>query len=251
MLKYGSIYTVTFPKTFGFLASFIHYYCFDALQEVDISGPFQLSSVRAGVADYTVTIFTGNTRIVGGLGGLSVDPWSFLLPLTPVVWAATLTALLAVFVVLQILPFCLANTVLDHGGWSVSDAFSCVRIILQQGKDSGIALSCMIFCHVFKVSVLQERSCRESMKTATRTPNTDIVLPSKWWWWERLVLGLWMLATLVLIRSYAGNLMSLLAVRYVPQPFQTPSDILDDPHVSIILQKYSKNEQFFRVNTPH
>lgn len=77
----------------------------------------------------------------------------------------------------------------------------------------------------------------------------DIVLLAERRWWERLVLGLWMLITLVLTKSYAGNLMSLLAVRYIPQPFQTPSDVINDPHVSMIWQKYSSNEQFLRVST--
>ena len=72
--------------------------------------------------------------------------------------------------------------------------------------------------------------------------------PMQWWWWERLVLGLWMLTTLVLTRSYAGNLMSLLAVRYVPQPFQTPRDVLNDPHVTMIWQKYSRYEHFLKVS---
>ncbi|XP_063885591.1 probable glutamate receptor [Scylla paramamosain] len=75
----------------------------------------------------------------------------------------------------------------------------------------------------------------------------DVVWPVEWWWWERLVLALWMLTTLVLTKSYAGNLMSLLAVRYVPQPFQTPRDVLNDPHVAMIWQKYSKNEHFLRT----
>ncbi|XP_045123885.1 uncharacterized protein LOC123511890 [Portunus trituberculatus] len=60
------------------------------------------------------------------------------------------------------------------------------------------------------------------------------------------MLGLWMLTTLVLTKSYAGNLMSLLAVRYLPQPFQTLEDVLDHPSVAMIWQKYSKNEEFLR-----
>lgn len=88
------------------------------------------------------------------------------------------------------------------------------------------------------------------MKTnsASLTGNTDIVFPTEWWWWERLVLGVWMLAILVLAKSYSGNLMSLLAVRYAPQPFQTPRDVLNDQHVTMIWQKYSKNEEFLRVS---
>ncbi|MPC25414.1 putative glutamate receptor [Portunus trituberculatus] len=71
----------------------------------------------------------------------------------------------------------------------------------------------------------------------------DVVWPAQWLWWERLLLGLWMLTTLVLTKSYAGNLMSLLAVRYVPQPFQTIHDVLDHPSVSVISQKHSSYEQ--------
>ncbi|MPC18113.1 Glutamate receptor [Portunus trituberculatus] len=69
---------------------------------------------------------------------------------------------------------------------------------------------------------------------------------NKRWVWERLVLGLWMLTTLVLTKSYAGNLMSLLAVKYVPQPFQTLRDVLDNNEIISIWQRYSSNEQFIR-----
>ncbi|KAG7159498.1 Glutamate receptor 2-like 2, partial [Homarus americanus] len=54
------------------------------------------------------------------------------------------------------------------------------------------------------------------------------------WWWERLVLGAWMLMVLVLIRSYAGTLMSILAVRYIPQPFQSLRELLDDRSTTMI-----------------
>ena len=57
-----------------------------------------------------------------------------------------------------------------------------------------------------------------------------------------------MLMTLVLTKSYAGNLMALLAVRYFPQPFQTLRDVLNDPDASMIWQKYSSNEQFLKVS---
>ncbi|MPC18111.1 Glutamate receptor [Portunus trituberculatus] len=74
----------------------------------------------------------------------------------------------------------------------------------------------------------------------------DIELSEEWWWWERLLIGVWMLMTLVLTKSYSGNLMSLLAVRHVPQPFQSIRDVLNDPHVGMIWQKYSRTEEFLR-----
>ncbi|KAK8384650.1 hypothetical protein O3P69_014312 [Scylla paramamosain] len=170
-------------------------------EEVDFGGvPFMLSPARAAAGDYTAMMWTGNVMILGGLGGLKIDPWGFLLPFTLIVWAAALTALLSVLALLEIFSFSLSSKTLHRG------AFSPVRVLLQQ----------------------------------------DVVWPAEWWWWERLVLGLWMLTTLVLTRSYAGNLMSLLAVRYVPQPFQTLRDVLDHPSVAMIWQKYSKNEEFLR-----
>ncbi|XP_063871700.1 ionotropic receptor 93a-like [Scylla paramamosain] len=57
------------------------------------------------------------------------------------------------------------------------------------------------------------------------------------WWWQRVVLGVWMLMTMVLTRSYEGNLMSLLAVRHLPQPYQTLRDVVDDPSVVMVWHK--------------
>ncbi|KAG7162385.1 Ionotropic receptor 93a-like 16, partial [Homarus americanus] len=55
-----------------------------------------------------------------------------------------------------------------------------------------------------------------------------------------------MLTTLVLTRSYAGNLMSLLAVRHIPQPYQSLRDVLDDPSVTMIWEANTKYVKYFR-----
>lgn len=57
----------------------------------------------------------------------------------------------------------------------------------------------------------------------------------------------WMLTALVLIKSYAGNLMSVLTVRYVQQPYQSLSDVVRDPSVTMIWQTNTSNVQFIRV----
>ena len=67
-------------------------------------------------------------------------------------------------------------------------------------------------------------------------------------WWERLVLGAWMVLTLVLMRSYAGTLMSLLAVRQIPQPFQDLRRLLDDPDVTMVWEAGSMYVQFLMVS---
>ncbi|KAK8384766.1 hypothetical protein O3P69_014368 [Scylla paramamosain] len=149
-------------------------------------------------------------------------------------------------------PSCLPGKPLLRGSWS-ANTFSPVRILLQQGEASETVLgpSCRMLVNILKVSVLSGSSCHPLMKTnsALLTPNADVEWPAEWWWWERLVLGLWMLTVLVLGKSYSGNLMSLLAVRYVPQPFQTLRDVLDHPSVVMIWQKYSGYEQLVRDAT--
>lgn len=71
---------------------------------------------------------------------------------------------------------------------------------------------------------------------------------SEWMWCERVVMGTWMLMTLVLARSYAGNLMSLLAVRFITEPYQTLRDVLDDPTVGLIIEEDGVNIPYFRVS---
>ncbi|KAG7162429.1 Glutamate receptor ionotropic, kainate 4-like 5, partial [Homarus americanus] len=75
----------------------------------------------------------------------------------------------------------------------------------------------------------------------------DVSESSDYWWWERLVLAVWMLMMLVLTRSYAGNLMSLLAVRHISEPYKTLQEVLDDPSVTMIWQDNSASVQYFRT----
>ncbi|KAK3866902.1 hypothetical protein Pcinc_027594 [Petrolisthes cinctipes] len=58
-----------------------------------------------------------------------------------------------------------------------------------------------------------------------------------------------MLLTLVLTRSYSSNLMSLLAVRYIPQPFQTLSDLLDSSATTMIWEANTAYVQYYRCLT--
>ncbi|KAK8384784.1 hypothetical protein O3P69_014380 [Scylla paramamosain] len=224
-------------------------------EEADFSpAPFALNPARNEAVDPSAVYGIVEVRILSGLTGLKIDPWGFLLPLTPLVWAVTLAALLGVLFVLHLFPSCLPCRSLLRGGWS-ANTFSPVRVLLQQGEASGTVLdpSCWVLPCVLMVSVLSGSSSRAIMKTnsASLTPNADVVWPAEWWWWERLVLGLWMLMTLVLTKSYAGNLVSLLAVRYVPQPFQTLQDIVDNDRVAVIAQKHSTFEQSLRVMREH
>ncbi|KAG7162323.1 putative olfactory ionotropic receptor IR7-like 1 [Homarus americanus] len=58
-----------------------------------------------------------------------------------------------------------------------------------------------------------------------------------------------MLMTLVLTRSYSGNLMSLLAVRHIPEPYQTLEDVVKDPSVTMIWKTKTIYVTHFRTST--
>nr|XP_053641776.1 uncharacterized protein LOC128695299 [Cherax quadricarinatus] len=66
------------------------------------------------------------------------------------------------------------------------------------------------------------------------------------WWWERVLWLVWLLVNLLLSRSYCGNLMSYLAVRYIPKHFPTLQDFLDDPSAKLIWQRDSSTEEYIR-----
>lgn len=57
-----------------------------------------------------------------------------------------------------------------------------------------------------------------------------------------------MIATLVIVRSYAGNLMSLLAVRHIPQPFQSLRAVLDDADTGMIWEANTAYVQYLNVS---
>ncbi|XP_071540829.1 LOW QUALITY PROTEIN: probable glutamate receptor [Panulirus ornatus] len=177
-------------------------------KEVDMGvGPFSLSGVRAEMVDYMKLVVDDALKIIGGLGRPEVDPWGFLLPLGPLVWTAILAALLVVPGMVLLLLFCFPRKAPQRDTWKMDNIFSYVRILLQQGYKP----------------VAGE------------------------WGWERLVLGSWMVMALVFIRSYDGNLMSMLAVRYIPQPYQSLRDVLDDPSATTIWAAGTNYIQYLRT----
>ncbi|XP_063884805.1 glutamate receptor ionotropic, delta-2-like [Scylla paramamosain] len=163
-------------------------------KEVNIGlGLFAINPKRTAVIEFTVPMLIGSLKIFGGQRSPQVDPWGFLLPLAPLVWTATMAALVLVSAAV-LLPY--------------------VRFHKRADVE----------------------------EVVVKTLNTTGIL-RQLIWWERLVLGLWMLTTLVLAKSYAGHLMSLLAVRHVPQPFQSLQDVLDAPHVIMIWHEASSPAQ--------
>nr|XP_053636400.1 glutamate receptor-like [Cherax quadricarinatus] len=175
-------------------------------EEVSIgAGPFMLDRWRAEAVDYTVPMLLDYWRYLAGRGLPKVDPWGFLFPLAPLVWAT----ILGMFVMLAAVVFLMYSCGFlkgdDHNYW-LHVTFGYIRILLQQ----------------------------------------DTTLPI-YWLWERVVLMVWMMVTLVLTRSYSGNLMALLAVRHIPQPYKTLRDVVDDPSVTVIWEKDSATVPFLKT----
>ncbi|XP_071522174.1 probable glutamate receptor [Panulirus ornatus] len=52
---------------------------------------------------------------------------------------------------------------------------------------------------------------------------------------ERCVVGGWLVVAMMVTWSYNGNLISLLAVRHIPQPIQTIKDLVDDTRISAVM----------------
>nr|XP_053652045.1 glutamate receptor ionotropic, kainate 4-like [Cherax quadricarinatus] len=173
--------------------------------EADIGlGPFGMSATRAEMVDFTREILTETARIMGGRGRPEVDPWGFLLPLTPLVWLATFTTLLLLPTLVYFMSLSGLKTT-STNVWSIDMFFVYISIFLQQ-------------------------EC--------------LMVPKHWW--ERLMVATWLVTMFVISKSYAGNLMSNLAVRYIPQPYQSLRDVLDDPSVTMIWETNTAYVQYFR-----
>ncbi|XP_069939959.1 probable glutamate receptor [Cherax quadricarinatus] len=174
-------------------------------EEVQLAtGPFLLSGERREVVDFTVPPLIDSWKIIGPRGHPEVDPWGFLFPLAPLVWAFILGAIIVLGAAVFLMSFSFSINTRQKSNWLLV-TFDYIRILLQQ----------------------------------------DIRVPS-YWWWERVVLVVWMMGTLVLTRSYSGNLMALLAVRHISEPYQSRRQVLDDPTVTMIWMKGSGLEDYLK-----
>ncbi|XP_068214358.1 glutamate receptor ionotropic, delta-2-like [Palaemon carinicauda] len=160
-------------------------------KEVDFGlGPFGVTYIRSKVIDYTDPLIMDYGRILGRRGDTEVDPWGFLMPLTPTVWAAFLASFLLILFLAK---------VASRIDWNLRElspkipVATYVRVLFQQ----------------------------------------DPIVPYNSGW-EKMLLGGWLLAVLVIIECYSTNLTSLLAVRYIAEPYQSMRILLDDPKAKMV-----------------
>ncbi|XP_042237244.1 probable glutamate receptor [Homarus americanus] len=169
-------------------------------QEADIAlGPFAQSVERRQAVDYTQSFFFDGRTIIAGKGRPEIDPWSFMLPLQPPVWVALLVGLVVAW---------LSLVVMGHNPKDSSQLTSASHFMRA---------SHLLFQHL-RIILRQDVSMN-----ITRGQ-------------EMVLVGGWVVVSVVVTCSYSGTLVSLLAVRHVPQPLQTIRDVLDATHITVVLE---------------
>ncbi|XP_069190898.1 uncharacterized protein [Procambarus clarkii] len=117
------------------------------------------------------------------------------------------------------------------------------QVVTCPVSSDGPLVSAIVHGRVLKVFLDSGAKINIVKPSALRDIANVFESPVKWSW-ERVVLAVWGLVTVVLTQSYAGNLMALLAVRNLPQPIQSLQDVLDDRSVISIWEKDSSNVQY-------
>ncbi|MPC14320.1 Glutamate receptor ionotropic, kainate 4 [Portunus trituberculatus] len=189
-------------------------------------GPFAINAARYEAGDFTWPINFMAVKVLGGRGSPEVDPWGFLLPFDPWVWAALFAFLLLLSVI----------------SYSLSTVFSKKGYKRENFATKNLHFTSIMFRQYLFRTPSWINTCKSIPTTVLLKYTAPLGPAAVWvasggWMWQRVVLGVWMLMTMVLTRSYEGNLMSLLAVRHLPQPYQTLRDVVDDPSVIMVWEK--------------
>nr|XP_045600092.1 uncharacterized protein LOC123759277 [Procambarus clarkii] len=90
-------------------------------------GPFGLTPERSEVVDFTYPLHIAAIKILASGSRAEGDTWSFLLPLAPLVWVATLSTLAILLATYYIMSSCVFK---EHH--MMKNAINLVRIFLQQ-----------------------------------------------------------------------------------------------------------------------
>ncbi|KAG7160557.1 Glutamate receptor ionotropic, delta-2-like 5 [Homarus americanus] len=163
-------------------------------KEADVSlGPFAISWKRNQAVDFAHHYLFDYGSMIKSKGLPEIDPWGFLFPLQPKVWAALLAGLLVAW---------LAILVLGHN---------------PDGSRKVNRASDLFFQHL-KVIFYQNLTIKVKRGS------------------EMVLLGGWVVVAMMVMWSYTGNLVSLLAVRHIPQPLQTLRDVIEESNLKVIVE---------------
>ncbi|KAK8407842.1 hypothetical protein O3P69_002401 [Scylla paramamosain] len=168
----------------------------------------------------TGPVFNADLVILTSKGSLEIDPWAFLLPLTPALWVMLMATLVVVWA---------ATLLVGRLGqawrqWPHSVFLQLYGVLMQQGEGAGLAalvhgsagwwvkVTRRTLAHTFPVAGVTMPLCGQRL---------------------RLMVGGWVVASALVVWSYSGLLVSVMTVRHVPRPIQTAQDLIDASHVKV------------------
>ncbi|KAK3892985.1 hypothetical protein Pcinc_003164 [Petrolisthes cinctipes] len=101
-------------------------------QQADIGlGPFAQTAERMEAVDYSSSVFIGDRSMLAKKGAPEIDPWSFLMVMTPGVWVCLVVSMLIVWTMVRLLPYIsVSGTVSQLGMFTI---FHQLGILLNQG----------------------------------------------------------------------------------------------------------------------
>lgn len=65
--------------------------------------------------------------------------------------------------------------------------------------------------------------------------------------WQRCILGSWLLLATVMVWAYCSTITSAFAVRFVPHPVQSVSDVLGNDRFTAVLEASTVYTEIIRV----
>ncbi|XP_042208730.1 glutamate receptor ionotropic, delta-1-like isoform X2 [Homarus americanus] len=155
--------------------------------------PYATTWERYQAVDYLHHITHDYASMLNGKGRPEINPWGFVFPLQPLVWAALLAALVVAWLAIVLMGTKPVGS--GHLTRSTHLLFQYLRVLLQQNA---------------RLDMVGGR--------------------------ERVLVGGWLVVAMMVMWSYSGNLVSLLAVRHIPQPIQKMRDVADDSSQNIIIE---------------
>ncbi|XP_063859223.1 uncharacterized protein LOC135100314 [Scylla paramamosain] len=206
------------------------------IQEVDLGlGPFAITEPRWLAVGYSQPVAHTDLRIVTSVGSIDIDPWAFLLPLSPALWGMLMATLVVVW---------LATLLVGRLGqawrqWPHSVFLQLYGALMQQGEGAGLAALVHESAGWWVEEVTKHTLAHTFPAAGVTMPLCGQRL--------RLVVGGWIVASALVVWSYSGLLVSVMTVRQVPRPIQTADDLLEASHVKVIMRGNTAYTQILEV----
>ncbi|KAA0192688.1 Ionotropic receptor 188 [Hyalella azteca] len=179
--------------------------------EVDMAlGPFIQTHERQQVADFSEVLITDSFGIFLPRPGIEKNLANFLKPLSVETWILFFISAVASF---------LFGTFLRNSEKKFNGQ-----------EDSSVVLTNLIGLITFETTIVQAKECERVVRSGKRPKYNMIQLGRTTWKCEnlsgRLLLGVWLFASLVLSTVYCGSLTSQLAVPVVRVPVDSLEDLV-------------------------